>query len=175
MSTKRTSSGPAGGKGGTPAVVALEAAGIAHTVHRYEHDKTSTDFGAEAVGKMAELAAAQPGQIFKTLVVRLDSGRLAVAVVPVPVQLSLKAAAKALGASKAVMADAAAVTRSSGYVLGGVSPVGQKTALPTVVDASALEWDTICVSAGKRGLEIEVAPGDLVAVTGAIVADIAAD
>ncbi|MFT4088023.1 MAG: Cys-tRNA(Pro) deacylase [Gordonia sp. (in: high G+C Gram-positive bacteria)] len=161
-------------RGSTPAIAALEAAGVEHHVHQYQHDKRSTDYGAEAVTAMGRLAGAAPGQIFKTLVVVLDGKGLGVAVVPVPRQLSLKAAAKALGASKVVMADAAAVQRSSGYVLGGVSPVGQRTALPTVVDASATEWETICVSAGKRGLEIELAPGDLVVVTGGIVADVAA-
>ena len=116
-----------------------------------------------------------PEQIFKTLVVSLTGGPggLAVAVVPVPHKLSLKAIAAALGASKAVMADAKAVTRSTGYVLGGVSPLGQRTALPTVVDSSALAWDRVLCSAGKRGLEVELSPTDLVAATSAVTADIA--
>ena len=156
----------------TPAIAALDAAGIEYRIHRYDHDKRSTDYGAEAVEAMAQLAGAAPEQIFKTLVVELDGKVLATAVVPVPRQLSLKAVAKALDASKAVMGDAAAVQRSTGYVLGGVSPVGQKTSLPTVVDQSAMEWATVCVSAGKRGLEIELAPADLVAVTGARVVDL---
>ncbi|WP_336793082.1 Cys-tRNA(Pro) deacylase [Gordonia malaquae] len=156
----------------TPAIAALETAGVAHTVRSYHHDRRSTDYGAEAVEKMAALGISAE-QIFKTLVVDLG-GTLAVAVVPVPEKLSLKAAAKALGASKAAMADAAKVTRATGYVLGGVSPVGQKTTLPTVVDESAFMWDTVLCSAGKRGLEIELSPDDLVAATDAVVADILA-
>ena len=157
----------------TPAIAALEKAGVDHTVRKYEHDRRSTDYGAEAVEAMAEHGVAAE-QIFKTLVVDLGDRRLAVAVVPVPEKLSLKAVAKALGASKAEMAQAQAVTRSTGYVLGGVSPLGQKTALPTVVDESALMWDTVLCSAGRRGLEIDLAPGVLIEMTGAVVADITA-
>lgn len=156
----------------TPALAALESAGIEHRVHRYTHDKSSTDYGAEAVAIMGSRLGVEPAQIFKTLVVDLGERRLGVAVLPVPRQLSLKAAAQAFGVSKAVMAPAAAVTRATGYVLGGVAPLGQKTALPVVVDASALEWDRILTSAGKRGLEVEIAPADLVSVTGAAVADL---
>lgn len=157
----------------TPAIAALEAAGIAHEVHKYTHDRRHSDYGAEAVAVMSERLGVQPGQIFKTLVVDLGDRRLGVAVLPVPQQLSLKAAAKAFGVPKVVMAQAAQVTRTTGYVLGGVSPVGQKTPLPTVVDASAMQYESILASAGKRGLEIELAPADLVAVTGAIVETIA--
>ncbi len=157
----------------TPAIAALDAAGIVHTVHEYRHDRRSTDYGGEAVAVMCERLGVAPAQIFKTLVVDLGDRRLGVAVLPVPQQLSLKSAARAFGAWKAVLAPAAVVTRTTGYVLGGVSPVGQKTPLPTVVDASALEWDAVLTSAGKRGLEIELAPADLIAVTGAVVADIA--
>ncbi|MDS1114035.1 Cys-tRNA(Pro) deacylase [Gordonia westfalica] len=160
----------------TPAIAALERAQVAHTVHRYDHDPRSEAYGAEAVEALAESLGVVGEQIFKTLVVELsgaDRPGLAVAVVPVPRKLSLKAAAAALGASKAQMAEAKAVTRTTGYVLGGVSPVGQRTALPTVIDASALEFDRILCSAGKRGLEIALAPADLVAVTTAVVADIA--
>ncbi|GEE01833.1 Cys-tRNA(Pro)/Cys-tRNA(Cys) deacylase [Gordonia spumicola] len=156
----------------TPAIAALERAGVAHTVRSYHHDRRSTDYGAEAVDAMAEHGV-EAEQIFKTLVVDLG-GTLAVAVVPVPEKLSLKAAAKALGASKAEMADAGKVTRATGYVLGGVSPVGQKTMLPTVIDETALMWDVVLCSAGKRGLEIELSPDDLVSVTNAVVADILA-
>lgn len=159
--------------GATPAITALEKAGVEHAVHSYAHEKTSTDYGAEAVAIMGERIGAAPGQIFKTLVVDLGDRRLGVAVLPVPQQLSLKAAARAFGVSKAVMAQAAAVTRATGYVLGGVSPIGQKTPLPVVVDASAREWDAVLVSAGRRGLEIELAPADLIEVTGATVAAIA--
>ncbi len=160
----------------TPAIAALERAKIAHTVHRYDHDPRSESFGTEAVDALADTLGIVGEQVFKTLVVELSGGSrpgLAVAVVPVPRKLSVKAAAAALRASKAQMADAKAVTRSTGYVLGGVSPVGQRTALPTVVDSSALEFDRILCSAGRRGLEIALAPADLVAVTKAVVADIA--
>lgn len=157
----------------TPALAALESAGIAHAVHQYNHDKKNSDYGAEAVTNMCDRLGVEPAQIFKTLVVDLGDRKLGVAVVPVPQQLSLKAAAKAFGVPKAVMAQAAAVTRATGYVLGGVAPLGQKTALPTVVDSSALAWDRVLTSAGKRGLEIEIAPEDLVAATAATVADIA--
>ncbi|GAA3965481.1 Cys-tRNA(Pro) deacylase [Gordonia caeni] len=158
----------------TPAISALESAGIDHIVHRYTHDRRHADYGAEAVEVMGERLGVEPGQIFKTLVVDLGDRRLGVTVLPVPQQLSLKAAAKAFGVPKAVMAQAAAVTRATGYVLGGVSPVGQKTALPVVVDSSVRQWDRVLTSAGKRGLEIELAPADLIAVTSATVADIAA-
>lgn len=164
----------------TPAIATLEAAGVEHVVHQYKHDRKNSDFGAEAVAVMVERLGVAPAQIFKTLVVDLSAGsrdragRLGVAVLPVPQQLSLKAVAKAFGVPKAVMAQPAAVTRATGYVLGGVSPVGAKTALPTVVDSSALEWGRVLASAGKRGLEIELAPADLVAVTGAAVTGIVA-
>lgn len=160
----------------TPAIAALERAKVVHTVHRYDHDPRSEAYGAEAVEALADSLGVVGEQIFKTLVVELSGGDrpgLAVAVVPVPRKLSVKAAAAALGASKAQMAEAKAVTRSTGYVLGGVSPVGQRTALPTVVDSSALEFDLVLCSAGRRGLEIALAPADLVAVTKAVVADIA--
>ncbi|GAB88556.1 aminoacyl-tRNA deacylase [Gordonia rhizosphera] len=161
----------------TPAVAALERAGVSHDVHRYRHDARSDSYGEEAVAVLGRALGVDPAQIFKTLVIDL-AGTLAVAVVPVPRKLSLKAAAAALseavpGASKAQMADAKAVTRSTGYVLGGVSPIGQKTALATVVDSSALQWPRVYCSAGRRGLEVSLAPTDLVAVTGAVVADIA--
>nr|WP_221247234.1 aminoacyl-tRNA deacylase [Gordonia humi] len=151
----------------------MDQAGVEYAVHGYDHDRRSTDYGAEAVEAMAERGF-EADRIFKTLVVDLG-GRFGVAVVPVPCKLSLKAVAKALGASKAVMADAARVQRMTGYVLGGVSPVGQKVALPTVVDETAILWDTILCSAGRRGLEIELSLDDLVAVTGSTVAAIAAE
>ena len=160
----------------TPALAALSRADVPHEVHSYIHDRKSEAYGAEAVDALSSTLGVAPEQIFKTLVVALTGGPggLAVAVVPVPHKLSLKAAAAALGASKAVMAEAKAVTRSTGYVLGGVSPLGQRTALPTVVDSSALEWDRVLCSAGKRGLEVELSPTDLVAATSAVTADIAA-
>lgn len=160
----------------TPALAALSRADVPHEVHSYTHDRKSQAYGAEAVDALSTTLGVAPEQIFKTLVVTLTGGPggLAVAVVPVPRKLSLKAVAAALGASKAVMAEATAVTRSTGYVLGGVSPLGQRTALPTIIDASALEWDRVLCSAGKRGLEVELSPTDLIAATSAVTADIAA-
>lgn len=157
----------------TPAIRALESAGIAHSVHRYRHDPRSDAYGAEAVDAMAAELGVEPEQVLKTLVIDV-SGRLCVAVLPVPGMLSMKAAASALGGSKASMAEPAAVTRSSGYVLGGVSPLGQRTQLPTVVDSSALRWPRVLCSAGRRGLEVALAPSDLVAATSAVTAHILA-
>ena len=134
-------------------------------------------FGDEAVDQLRESLGVAPEQVFKTLVVAAPgAGRsgLAVAVVPVPRRMAPKAVAAALGVPKVAMADAAAVTRATGYVLGGVSPVGQRRALPTVVDASATGFSTIFCSGGRRGLEIGLSPADLVAVTDAVVADICA-
>jgi len=158
----------------TPAIAALVAAGVEHEVLAYRHDPRSDAYGDEAVDEMSTLAGVEPGQIFKTLVLAVGPGRLAVAVLPVPERLSLKAAAAALGAPKAVLADAAAAQRATGYVLGGISPLGQRKALPTVVDASASDWDRMWCSAGKRGLEIGLAPADLIALCGAVTADICA-
>ncbi|MQY28271.1 aminoacyl-tRNA deacylase [Nocardia aurantia] len=164
----------------TPAIRALTQAGVAHRVHSYAHDPRSDSFGAEAVAALAERLRLAAGQIFKTLVIELSggtrrAGQLAVAVVPVPCSLSLKAAAAALGAAKAGMADRAAAERTTGYVLGGISPLGQKRPLPTVVDASALRWDRVLCSAGRRGLEIELAPADLVRLAAAVTAPVATD
>ncbi len=155
------------GAGGTPATVALTAAGIAFEVHAYEHDPRATSYGLEA----AEALGLDPARVLKTLLASLD-GALVVAVVPVSGQLDLKALARALGGSRAVMAEVAAAERSTGYVAGGISPFGQKRSLPTVVDASALEHPTVFVSGGRRGLDLEVAPNDLVAATGAVTATI---
>jgi Cys-tRNA(Pro)/Cys-tRNA(Cys) deacylase len=155
--------------GGTPATVALTAAGVAFTLHPYTHVDGQRHFGDEATAALA----LDPARVFKTLVAELAGGALAVAVVPVAQQLDLKAFATAVGAKKAVMADPAAAQRSSGYVLGGISPLGQRTALPTVLDASALAFPTVFVSAGRRGLQVELAPQALVDVTGAEVASIA--
>jgi Cys-tRNA(Pro)/Cys-tRNA(Cys) deacylase len=154
--------------GQTPATVALIRAGVPFTLHPYEHHPDSTSFGDEA----ARALRVDPSRIFKTLVVDA-SGQLTVAVVPVAQQLDLKALAAAVGAKKAVMADPAAAARSSGYVVGGISPIGQRTRLPTVVDSSAESFATVMVSAGKRGLQVELAPDDLIAVAGAITAAIA--
>lgn len=158
----------------TPAVRTLTTARLPHRVHSYKHDPRADSFGAEAVAALAADLGVEPAQIFKTLVVELSTGGLAVAVLPVPNSLSLKAAASALGAPKAAMAERAAAERSTGYVLGGISPLGQRRKLPTVIDESALRWDRVLCSAGKRGLEIELAPDDLVRAADAVVAPITA-
>ncbi|QCX28827.1 Cys-tRNA(Pro) deacylase [Nocardioides jishulii] len=157
--------------GGTPATDALSAAGVPFTLRPYDHDPRAASYGLEA----AEALGFPPEQVFKTLVVDVAaSGRpsLAVGVVPVAGQLDLKAIAAALGAKKAVMADPALAARSSGYVVGGISPIGQRTPLPCVVDASALLHETVLVSGGRRGLDVELSPHDLVSLTGATLAEI---
>jgi Cys-tRNA(Pro)/Cys-tRNA(Cys) deacylase len=157
----------------TPAIAALVAAGITHTVVQYKHDPRTDSFGQEAVNELAQAGGLVPDQILKTLVIALPDG-LGVAVLPVPSKLSLKAAAAALNVPKAAMADPTAAQRSTGYVVGGISPLGQRKPLPTVVDSSALQWDRVLCSAGKRGWDISLAPGDLVALTKAVTADICA-
>lgn len=164
----------------TPALRVLAEADTEHTTHTYE--SVGTDFGAEAADVMAEQVGVEAERIFKTLIVSLSgSGApspLAVAMVPVDAHLDLKAVAAALGASKAAMADKDEAQRVTGYVLGGVSPLGQKKTLPTVIDEAAelarLAELSVFFSGGKRGLEIEMAPADLIALTDATVADIAA-
>jgi Cys-tRNA(Pro)/Cys-tRNA(Cys) deacylase len=153
--------------GGTPATVALTAAGVDFTLHAYEHDPRAASYGLEA----AEALGVEPGRVLKTLLASLD-GALVVGIVPVDGQLDLKALARALGGSKAVMADVAAAERATGYVAGGISPIGQRRAHPTVVDASATGWPTVFVSGGRRGLDVELTPADLVAVTAATTAPI---
>jgi Cys-tRNA(Pro)/Cys-tRNA(Cys) deacylase len=153
--------------GGTPATLALTAAGIAFEARAYEHDPRATSYGLEA----AESLGADPATVFKTLMASLD-GRLVVGIVPVSGQLDLKALARALSGSKAVMAEVAAAERATGYVAGGISPIGQKRAHPTVLDESALAHTTVLVSGGRRGLDVELAPQDLVAITGAVTATI---
>jgi Cys-tRNA(Pro)/Cys-tRNA(Cys) deacylase len=144
----------------TPAVRILEQAGVEFSVHEY--DPASGDPGAHGYGEVAVAAlGADPAQVFKTLVARVD-GTMTVAVVPVSAQLDLKALAAAAGGRKAAMADPADAERSTGYVRGGISPLGQRKALPTVVDASALEFGTVLVSGGRRGLQVELPPADLV-------------
>jgi Cys-tRNA(Pro)/Cys-tRNA(Cys) deacylase len=151
----------------TPAVIALTSAGIAHTLHEYDHDPRATSYGLEA----ADALGLDPDQVFKTLLADLD-GSLVVAVVPVSTKLDLKALARALGGSRASMADPRAAERATGYVTGGISPVGQRKTHRTVVDETAELYDVVYVSAGRRGLDVGIAPADLVEVTGAIVADI---
>lgn len=153
----------------TPAIDQARKAGIAFEIQEYEHDPNADSYGEEAVVKLG----LSPDQVFKTLVVKLDSGALAVGVVPVTGKLNLKQMANAAGAKKATMAEARDVERVTGYVLGGVSPLGQKKRLKTVVDASAESLQTVHVSAGRRGLEIALAPADLVALTGGAFAPIA--
>lgn len=153
--------------GATPAVQALERAGVAHTLHPYEHDPRASSYGLEA----AELLGVDLARVFKTLVADAD-GRLVVAVVPVSGSLDLKALARAVEVRKATMADPAVAERATGYVVGGISPLGQKRPLPTVVDASALDHETILVSAGRRGLDVELAPADLLTLTSAVTAAI---
>ncbi|MET7638900.1 Cys-tRNA(Pro) deacylase [Streptomyces sp. NPDC005438] len=155
-------------QGSTPATLAASAAGVAFTTHAYQHDPSAESYGQEA----AEALGVSADRVFKTLVAEVD-GRLTVAVVPVSASLDLKALASAVGGKRATMADPAAAERSSGYVRGGISPLGQRRSLPTVVDASALDHDTVCVSAGRRGLEIELAPRDLADLTGARFAPVA--
>jgi Cys-tRNA(Pro)/Cys-tRNA(Cys) deacylase len=152
---------------GTPAMVTLTKAAVAYTVHPYEHDPRATSYGMEA----AEALGVEPARVFKTLVADVD-GRLVVAVVPVTGQLDLKSLAAAVKGKKAAMADQALAERTTGYVAGGISPIGQKKELPTVVDVSALEHETVYVSAGRRGADLQLAPADLIAVTKAEVASI---
>jgi Cys-tRNA(Pro)/Cys-tRNA(Cys) deacylase len=153
---------------GTRATDLLARLKIAHTVHRYEHDPRGGGYGLEAAAALGM----PPERVFKTLVAEVDE-RLIVAVVPVAGSLDLKALAGAAGGKKARMADPAAAERATGYVTGGISPIGQRRSLPAVLDATALNFDTILVSAGQRGLEIEIAPADLIKAAGAKVAGIA--
>ncbi|MDX2393295.1 MULTISPECIES: Cys-tRNA(Pro) deacylase [unclassified Streptomyces] len=161
---KKKPAGPAG----TPAIVALTAAGVEFTTHAYEHDPAHPSYGEEA----AEALGIPAERVFKTLVADVD-GVLTVAVVPVSGSLDLKALASASGGKRAAMADPALAERTTGYVRGGISPLGQRKRLRTVVDASAAAHPTVCVSAGRRGLEVELTPTDLTALTGAVVAPIA--
>lgn len=157
----------------TPGIAALVKAGVRHEVLTFQHDRREQSFGAEAVKALTEAAGIEPGQIFKTLIVAVPDG-LAVAIVPATARLSLKAAAAALGVAKASMAEAPVAERTTGYVVGAVSPFGQRRILPTVVDSSALAWDRVFCSAGRRGWEVAVAPQDLVRLTGAITWDLVA-
>lgn len=153
--------------GGTPATTALTAAGVAFTVHEYDHDPRAASYGTEA----AEAMGIDPARVFKTLFAEVD-GALVVGVVPVAGQLDLKALARALDGRKATMADPKDAERATGYVVGGISPLGQRKAHPTVVDASALDHPTVYVSAGRRGMEVELSPAELVRLTAARVAAI---
>jgi Cys-tRNA(Pro)/Cys-tRNA(Cys) deacylase len=152
---------------GTPATVALSKLGVDFSVHAFEPDPKSQSYGLAA----AEALGVAPERVFKTLVAELD-GHLVVAIVPVSAQLDLKALATSLGGKKAAMAEQAAAERSTGYVVGGISPIGQRKQLTTVLDESALAYETVFVSAGRRGSDLELRPTDLINVTGATVASI---
>ena len=152
----------------TPAIDVAKKNKIAHKVHQYLHDSASESYGLEAAEKMG----VPEGQVLKTLVVRLNTKELVVGVVPVSSMLSMKLMAKAAGAKKAEMAAQSEVERSTGYVLGGVSPLGQKKSLKTIIDSSAMNHSTIYVSAGRRGLEIELNPNDLKRLVNGIFEDI---
>lgn len=152
----------------TPAFVALHRAHVVFTPHSYVHDPRADSFGLEA----ADALGVEPGRVFKTLMAVVD-GELCVGIVPVMGSLDLKALADALGGKRAQMADAAHAQRATGYVIGGISPFGQKKRHRTVIDKSSANWTTIFVSGGRRGLEAELQPADLVLVTAAVVARIA--
>ena len=152
---------------GTPATVALERAGVAFTVHAYDHDPRSASYGLEA----ADALGLDPGAVFKTLLAEVD-GELVVAVVPVSGQLDLKALASVLGGKRAAMADPAVAERTTGYVVGGISPIGQRKRLRTVVDETAKTEPAVYVSGGRRGVDLGLDPADLVRVLDAQVARI---
>jgi Cys-tRNA(Pro)/Cys-tRNA(Cys) deacylase len=162
------------GAQGTRAIDAARRAGVPHTVHEYAHDPTASlrqgghGYALEAV----EALGIEPARVFKTIVVSVD-GRLALAIVPADAEVDLKAVADALRGRRAAIASAAEAERATGYVLGGISPLGTRRVLPTVLDASAFSWPTIHVSAGRRGLEIELAAADLLALTRGLAASIA--
>ena len=154
---------------GTTATLALERAKVPFTLHEYAHDPRHDSYGLEA----SEALGVPPERVFKTLGAAVD-GSLAVGVVPVHRQLDLKALAAAVGGKKARMAEVSAAERATGYVAGGISPLGQRKRLPVVLDASAEQFDTVFCSGGRRGLEIELAPADLIRLASAKVASIAA-
>jgi len=149
---------------GTPATTTLRRAKVAFTEHTYAHEPGASSYGLEA----AEALGVDPARVFKTLLVSLDTGALAVAVVPVAGSLDLKAVAAALRVKRTQMADPAAAERATGYVRGGISPLGQRRRLPTVIDASAFTHRTVLVSGGRRGFDIELAPADLEQLTGGL-------
>ncbi|MBL3700225.1 Cys-tRNA(Pro) deacylase [Leucobacter luti] len=153
--------------GATPATVALTKLGIGFTERSYAHDPAVTDFGGEAAAALG----VDPARVFKTLLADVD-GALVVAIVPVAGKLDLKALAAAVGGKRAVMADPALAERRTGYVVGGISPLGQRTRLQTVLDASALGHETVLVSGGRRGLDIELEPAALRRATNAELAQI---
>ena len=153
----------------TPATTAVRRAGVGHVLRDYDHDPAAESYGREA----AEALGVDPARVHKTLVALVDGARLAVGVVPVDASLDLKALAAAADGRKAAMAEPADAERATGYVRGGISPLGQRKALPTVIDDSALGFDTVLVSAGRRGLQVELDPAELVRLTRARTAPIA--
>lgn len=153
--------------GGTPATEALSRAGVPFALRAYDHDPRAESYGLEA----AQALGVAPERVLKTLMTQVD-GVLTVAVVPVSGQLDLKALARAVGGRRAEMADVAVAQRATGYVVGGISPIGQRRAHPTVVDSSVLDHPTVLVSGGRRGLDLELAAADLVSVTAATTAPI---
>ena len=162
------------GSQGTRAIDAARRAGIRYTVHEYAHDARSSlrEGGRGYALEAVEALGIDAGRVFKTIVVSVD-GRLGVAVVPADSEVDLKAVADALGGRRALIAPPAEAEKATGYVLGGISPLGTRRPLPTVVDASARGWPTIHVSAGRRGLEIELAAADLVALVRGSMAPVA--
>lgn len=168
----RRSSQPSGG---TPATVALEEAGIEHTRHSYAHDPRAVADGGSYGMEAAQALGLEPATVLKTLLVVLEGAPrpgLGVAVVPVTDRLDLKAVAAALGHKRAAMAEPRAAERATGYVVGGISPLGQRTPLPTVVEASALQHPVVYVSGGRRGLDLGLAPAELVRLTDAVTAHV---
>lgn len=157
------------GTAGTPALRALLQSGVPFTEHPYDHDPSHPSFGLEA----AQALGVEPHTVFKTLLADVD-GRLVVAVLPVTASLSLKALAAAVRGKRARLADPSVAERTTGYVVGGISPLGQRTVLPTVVDDSAEQLPTMYVSGGRRGLDVGLAPADLVRLTSAVTAPVCA-
>lgn len=153
----------------TPAINELRRVGIAHSIHSYEHEPSAASYG----GAAAQRLGLDPARVFKTLVVVTERGELLIAIVPVSGSLDLKALARAAGCRSCAMADSAAAQRATGYVIGGISPVGQKRRLRTFIDSSAQDRPSVFVSAGRRGLEIELTPNDLAASCSAMFAAIA--
>jgi Cys-tRNA(Pro)/Cys-tRNA(Cys) deacylase len=153
---------------GTPATALLTRAGVAFTLHPYEHDPRAQGYGDEAAAALGVV----PGRLFKTLIATMD-GALICGVVPVAGRLDLKALAAALGGKRAELADPAAAVRATGYVIGGISPLGQRSRLDVVLDSSAMQFATVFVSAGRRGLQVELTPTDLLRLAPAVLAPIA--
>ncbi len=154
--------------GATPATSALDRAGVSYKLHPYSHDSRAESYGDEAAAALG----IDPRRLFKTLIVSVD-GSLACAVLPVANRLNLKALAAAVGGRRAELAEPAKAQRATGYVLGGISPLGHRSPIPVVVDDSAGNFETVYVSAGKRGLQLELSPLDLIELAGANTADIA--